>query len=316
MQNKNTTQKTSSATTPKAAASAVATRSRAEEMSYKAKNRRRFWKTLFKRKVVAVCFSLLVIAFLIAIFAPLIAPYDPNAQDLMNSLAEPMKKHLLGTDLLGRDVLSRLIYGTRVSLSVGFVSVAIAGGIGMTLGLVSGYMGGVIESIIMRCMDAMMSIPLIILALFIGSALGKGLGNVMLSVGIAMVPTYARLTRGQVKSIKQLDFVTAGTISGSSRFKNAIIHILPNCVSPNIILMTMNLGGAILAEASLSFLGLGISPPTASWGAMVSDGYAYIRTLPNLSLAPGVAIMIVVLAFNVVGDALRDTLDPRLRGTL
>lgn len=285
-------------------------------LTSKAISRRRFWKIFFKRKIVIASFAILVLSVLIAIFAPLVSPYDPNAQDLMNSLKPPMAKHLLGTDLLGRDTLSRLIYGTRVSLAVGFVSVAIAGSVGMLLGMVSGFVGGLVESIIMRCVDAMMSIPLIILALFIGSALGKGLGNVMLAVGIAMVPTYARLTRGQVKSIKQLDFVTAGTISGTSKFKNTLIHIFPNCISPNIVLMTMNLGGAILAEASLSFLGLGISPPTASWGAMVSDGYVYIRTLPILSLAPGVVIMIIVLTFNIVGDSLRDTLDPRLRGTL
>lgn len=277
---------------------------------------KRFWKTMLSRKIVVLGMAVLVLAFLVAVFAPLIAPYDPTAQNLSSSLKPPSSLHLLGTDALGRDVLSRILYGTRVSLAVGFVSVAIAGSVGMLLGLVAGYIGGWVEAIIMRCMDVMMSIPLIILALFIGSVLGKGLGNVMLAVGIGLIPTYARLTRGQVKSIKQLDYVTAGTISGASRLKNAFVHILPNCISPNIVLMTMNLGAAILIEAALSFLGLGINPPMASWGAMVSDGYNHLRTLPVLSIAPGVVIMLIVLAFNVVGDALRDTLDPRLRGSL
>lgn len=277
---------------------------------------KRFWRMMLSRKIVVLGMAVLAVAFLVAVFAPLIAPYDPAAQNLSISLKPPSSQHILGTDALGRDVLSRIFYGTRVSLAVGFVSVAIAGTVGMLLGLISGYAGGWVEAIIMRCMDVMMSIPLIILALFIGSVLGKGLGNVMLAVGIGMIPTYARLTRGQVKSIKQLDYVTAGTISGASKLKNAFVHILPNCISPNIVLMTMNLGAAILIEAALSFLGLGINPPMASWGAMVSDGYNHLRTLPVLSIAPGVVIMLVVLAFNIVGDALRDTLDPRLRGSL
>ncbi|MBO1514053.1 ABC transporter permease [Metabacillus bambusae] len=286
------------------------------ELPSKTSEFKRFWRMMLSRKIVIASLLVLALAFIVAIFAPIFAPYDPIEQNLSNSLKSPSAEHLLGTDMLGRDVLSRIIYGTRVSLAVGFVSVAIAGSIGMLLGLISGYVGGWVESIIMRFMDVMMSIPLIILAMFIGAVLGKGLGNVMLAVGIGMIPSYARLTRGQVKSIKQLDYVTAGTISGAGKFKNAFVHILPNCIAPNIVLMTMNLGVAILIEAGLSFLGLGINPPMASWGAMVSDGYNHLRTLPVLSIAPGVAIMLVVLAFNIVGDALRDTLDPRLRGSL
>ena len=286
------------------------------ELPSKTSEFKRFWRMMLSRKIVVVSLLILTLTFIVAIFAPVFAPYDPIKQDLSNSLKPPSAEHLLGTDMLGRDVLSRIIYGTRVSLAVGFVSVAIAGSIGMLLGLISGYVGGWVESIIMRFMDVMMSIPLIILAMFIGAVLGKGLGNVMLAVGIGMIPSYARLTRGQVKSIKQLDYVTAGTISGAGKFKNAFVHILPNCIAPNIVLMTMNLGVAILIEAGLSFLGLGINPPMASWGAMVSDGYNHLRTLPVLSIAPGVAIMLVVLSFNIVGDALRDTLDPRLRGSL
>lgn len=285
-------------------------------MPPKTNHTKRFWKVFLARKVVVFSTAVLAAAFIVAAFAPLFAPYDPLAQNLSDTLKPPSPDHILGTDMLGRDVLSRIIYGTRVSLVVGFVSVAIAGSIGMMLGLISGVMGGWVDSIIMRCMDAMMSMPLIIMALFIGSAIGKGLGNVMLAVGVCLIPSYARLTRGQVMSVKQLDYVTAGIISGAGKLKNTWVHILPNCISPNIVLMTMNLGGAVLAEAALSFLGMGINPPMASWGAMVADGYNHLRTLPLLSIAPGIVIIAVVLAFNIVGDALRDTLDPRLRGTL
>jgi peptide/nickel transport system permease protein len=277
---------------------------------------RRLVKVMLARKVVVAGIVILGLSFFLAIFAPLVAPYAPNAQDLSQSLGQPSSEHWLGTDRLGRDVLSRIIYGTRVSILIGFVSVAIAGSVGMLIGLLAGVFGGWVDAILMRLMDVMMSIPMIILALFIGSALGRGLGNVMLSVGIALIPAYARLTRGQAKGIKQLDYITASEVSGASSLATTFRHVLPNALSPNIVLMTMNLGTAILVEAALSFLGLGIAPPTASLGAMVSDGYMQLGSLPMLSIAPGVMIMLIVLAFNIVGDALRDALDPRLRGTL
>jgi len=275
-----------------------------------------FLRTFFSSKPVILGFVFIVIMVILAIFAPLIAPYDPIRQDLLGKLQPPSAEHWLGTDSLGRDLLSRIIYGSRVSLSVGLVAMFIASSAGMALGMISGYLGGWVDNIIMRIMDAMMAIPLIILALFLGGVLGKGLGNIMLSVGIVMIPGYARLTRGQVMSIKQLDYVTAGTIGGATRFKNSIKHILPNCLSPNLVLMTMNIGIAILVEAGLSFLGMGINPPTPSWGGMVSDGYRYLRTVPLLSIAPGLFVMITVWSFNIVGDALRDAFDPRLRRSL
>ena len=285
-------------------------------LSARQEHLRQFLGVFFARKPVIVAFSIIVIMTLVAILAPLIAPYSPVEQNLRATLKDPGTEHLLGTDSLGRDLLSRIIYGSRVSLSVALVSSAIAGSAGVALGLLAGTLGGWVDNLIMRFMDAMMSIPLIILALFLGSVLGKGLGNVMLSLGIVMIPSYARLTRGQVLSIKELDYVTAGKIGGSSKIKNAVKHILPNCLSPNIILMTMNLGIAILVEAALSFLGMGINPPMPSWGGMVSDGYRFLKPHPLLSLAPGLFVMLTVWAFNVAGDALRDALDPRLRGVL
>ena len=276
----------------------------------------RIVRVLFARKSVVICLIILSIMVLAAILAPLAAPYDPYKQDLRNMLKGMSMDHIFGTDSMGRDVLSRIIYGGRVSFTVGLVSVLIAGVLGMVLGLTAGLAGGLIDSIIMRIMDAMMSVPMIIMALFLGSIFGKGLGNICLAIGISMIPSYARVTRGQVLTVREMDYVTAGTLCGASKTKNAIKHILPNCVSANIVLMTMNLGNAILNEAALSFLGMGINPPTASWGSMVNDGYKYMSSNPVIAIAPGVFIMVVVLCFNIFGDALRDALDPKLRGTL
>ena len=276
---------------------------------------KRFFRVLFARKLVVVCLGVLSVMVLSAIFAPIVAPFDPYHQDLMNSLQPVSSTHILGTDVLGRDVFSRIVFGTRVSISVGLVSVAIAGSAGMLLGAIAGMAGGVVDSIIMRVIDAMMSIPLIILAMFLGVVIGQGLINVMIAVGIAMMPSYARLIRGQVLTVKEMDYVTAGTICGASPLRNAVTHIVPNCISPCIVLMTMNLGGAILAEANLSFLGLGIAPPTPSWGAMVSEGNIFLNVNPVIAIAPGIFVLLIVLCSNIVGDAVRDALDPRLRGT-
>ncbi len=281
--------------------------------SYKSK---RFFRVLLARKTVILCLIILAAMAFFAIFARFIAPYDPYKQDLNNTLQTISRDHLLGTDAMGRDTFSRIIYGTRISFSVGLASVLIAGTIGMVLGVTAGVVGGIVDTIIMRLMDAMMSIPLIVLAIFLGGILGKGLPNVMLAVGISAAPSFARLTRGQVLTLRESDYVTASTICGSSRFRTTVKHIIPNCISPNIVLMTMNLGGAILAEANLSFLGLGINPPLPSWGGMVADGNAFLRMIPVMAVAPGLFILLMVLCFNIVGDAVRDALDPRLRGSL
>ncbi len=297
-------------------ADAIAVANDLTETPLKINEWRRFWRVFLSRKVVIFGAVIIFALIVTAIFAPFIAPYDPYAQNLSESLQSPSRAHLLGTDPLGRDELSRIIYGTRVSLLVGIVSVGVAAVIGMLLGLVAGYFGGFINTIIMRFIDALMAIPPIMLALAIAAALGGGLSNVIISLGVSLIPTQARLMRGQVLTVKQADYVTAGEVIGASNIRIMFSHIFPNCLSPLIVLITLNLGVAILAEAALSFLGIGIRPPGAAWGSMVNDGYRYLLSNPILSFAPGFAIMLVVLAFNFVGDGLRDALDPRLRGTL
>jgi peptide/nickel transport system permease protein len=277
---------------------------------------RRFIRVFFGRPVVTAGAVIIVVLVLIALGADVLAPYDPYTQNLRAALQQPSPAHWLGTDALGRDTLSRVLVGTRASLAVGLVSVLVAAVVGMALGLLAGYLGGIVNLIIMRCVDAIMAIPSIMLALAIGAALGGGLANVMVSLGLSLVPTYARLMRGQVLAVKQADYIKAGEVIGSSDLRVMWVHVLPNCLSPLIVLITLNLGVAILAEAGLSFLGLGITPPGAAWGSMVNDGYRYLLTNPILSFAPGLCVMLVVLAFNVVGDGLRDALDPRLRGTV
>jgi peptide/nickel transport system permease protein len=276
----------------------------------------RFRRVFLGRKVVIFGLIVILVLVLTAIFAPFLAPYNPYQQDLDQTLLKPSQEHIFGTDALGRDTFSRIIYGTRTSLMVGIIAIGIAASIGMILGLIAGYYGGIVNVIIMRSVDALMSIPMILLALVIASLLGSGLKNVMIALGVGMLPAYARLMCGQVLTVRETDYILAGHATGASNLRIMLRHVLPNCFPPLIVLITMMMGSAILAEAGLSFLGLGIEPPGAAWGAMVSDGYRYLFTNPMLSFAPGIAIMLVVYAFNMVGDGLRDALDPRLRGTL
>ena len=277
---------------------------------------KRFQRVFFQRKVVLFGLIILLLLVLTAIFAPLLAPYNPYQNNLKESLQEPSWTHLLGTDLQGRDTLSRLIYGTRTALMVGFGSVMAAGIAGVILGMMAGYLGGVTDMIIMRIMDALMGFPMILLALVIAAVLGSGLHNVIIALSVATLPGYARVMHGLTLSIRENDFILAQQSMGSSKIRTMFWHILPNGLPPMIVLITLQLGALILAEAGLSFLGLGISPGEAAWGAMVSDGRRYLLTHPWLSLAPGIAIMLVVFAFNLVGDGLRDALDPRLRGLI
>ena len=269
------------------------------------------------RRTVTVAGAVVILALiLVAILAPFIAPYGMNQQDLAHALEQPSAAHWLGTDELGRDQLTRVIYGSQVSLLVGIVGVTIAGAIGMSLGLIAGFMGGWVNTVIMRIIDALLSLPPLVLMLSITAILGSGLLNVLVALGIGMMPTYCRLMCGQVISVREGDFITAARAMGARDRHIMTKHILPNTFPPLLVLVTVNLGSAIMMEASLSFLGIGILPPTASWGAMVNNGYRFMLTNPLLSIAPGVAILLVVLAFNMFGDGLRDALDPRLRGLL
>ena len=273
-------------------------------------------RVFFSRKLSLIGFIVIIIFILIAIFAPLIAPYDPYKIELVNKLTKPSLAHLLGTDSLGRDIFSRLIYGSRTSLLIGILAVGLAAIVGQTLGLIAAYFGGVISLIIMRCIDALMAIPMILNALVIAAILGGGIKNVIIALGIVMISSQARLMFGQALTIRQNEYVTAGHAAGASNARLMLQHILPNCFPPLIVLITVEMGMCILSEAALSFLGIGITPPTPAWGSMVSEGYKYILDFPILAFAPGVAIMLAVFSFNMVGDGLRDALDPRLRGTL
>jgi peptide/nickel transport system permease protein len=277
---------------------------------------RRFRRVFFGRPVVIIGFVIIAILVICAIFAPLIARYDPYENDLNNNLKRPSLQHWLGTDELGRDEFARIIYGSRISLQVGIIAVCVASVIGIILGALSGYFGGWVDMVIMRIIDSMMAIPSLVLALVFAAMLGGGLRNIMIAVGVSLIPSYCRLMRSQVLAVKQHEYITSSRSIGANDFRIIVKHIFPNSFSPLLVLMTMNLGTAILSEAGLSFIGIGISPPGAAWGSMVSYGYKFLNHNPILSFAPGICIMLVVLSFNMVGDGLRDALDPRLRGTI
>ena len=276
----------------------------------------RFFRVFFQRKIVLFGLIILALLVLTAIFAPLLAPFSPVRGDMAESLQQPSWKHWLGTDIQGRDSLSRLIYGSRTALAVGFGSVILAGIIGVGLGMLAGYAGGITNMVIMRIIDALMGFPMILLALVISAVLGSGLLNVVIALSVATLPGYARVMHGLTLTIRENDYVLAERAMGASNMRVMFMHILPNSLPSMIVLITIQLGALILAEATLSFLGVGIQPPDAAWGAMVADGRRYLLTHPWLSISPGIAIMLVVFAFNLVGDGLRDALDPRLRGIL
>ena len=277
---------------------------------------RKFCTVLFSRKIVLV--SALVILFfaICAIASSLMAPCDPYEQDLSRRLEGVSSEHWLGTDQLGRDLYSRIVYGSRVAFMVGILAVIAAAVMGCAIGLISGYFGGWVDQVLMRLMEAQMSIPPLILALALVAVFGRSIPMLIFVLGVSAIPNFARMMRGQVLSVREMDYVAASRIRGNSNTGTMVRHILPNCISPIIVIMPQSIGGSILAEASMSFLGAGIVPPTASWGAMVNDGYSYIYDAPLFALAPGVAIILLVLAFNIFGDGLRDALDPRLRGAL
>jgi peptide/nickel transport system permease protein len=248
----------------------------------------------------------------IAVLAPVIAPYNPVAMDLRTARQAPSWQHLLGTDELGRDILSRIIYGCRVSLTLGVVSVGISLSVGMLVGAMAGFFGGRLDITLMRIVDVLMSFPTILLALLVVTVVGPGLYNTMLAVGVSHIPLYARLVRGLVVTLREEEFVTAARAIGAGNGRVLIHAILPNCLSPLLVQVSLNIASAILSAAALGFLGLGAQPPNPEWGAMLSKGRMYIRAAPHISVFPGVAIMLTVLAFNLIGDGLRDAMDPRM----
>ncbi len=282
----------------------------------KRKRRGAFAEVLFRlSKSPLAMFGLAIILLLIfcALFAEVISPYSPIKQDLMHMFETPSAEHWLGTDEFGRDILSRLIFGARVSLQVGFIAVGIALVVGGMLGAISGYYSGWLDNSIMRVMDVLLSIPQTLLAIAIVAALGPSLMNLMIAVGISAVPTYARIVRGSVLSIRSMEFIEAARSVGSSDLRIILRHIIPNSMAPIIVQSTLGVASAILNAAGLSFIGLGIQPPNPEWGAMLSGGRQYIRDFPHMTLYPGLAIMFTILALNFLGDGLRDALDPKLK---
>lgn len=271
------------------------------------------WRRLKRNKLAIFGIATIIILILIALFADVIAPYKYDEQQLANAFQSPGKEYLFGTDEFGRDIFSRVIYGSRVSLMVGFIAVGIALVCGGLLGAIAGFYGGKIDNSIMRVMDILLAIPSMLLAIAIVAALGPGLFNLMIAVGISSIPTYARTVRAAVMTIKGMEFIEASVVSGASDFRIIFKHIIPNCLAPVIIQATLGVAGAILTAAGMSFIGLGIQPPNPEWGAMLSGGRAYIRDYSYMTLFPGIAIMITILALNILGDGLRDALDPKLK---
>ena len=277
---------------------------------------RRVIRVLFGRKLAVVGLVLIVLLIITAIFAPWLAPYPPNDIDMAQTLAKPSAEHWLGTDNLGRDVLSRIIYGARTSLIIAVGATAASVILGETLGLIAVQFGGIVFQIIMRIIDALMAVPMLLIALIMASLLGGGVKNVILALGVGMLSVHARMMCAQALSVKQNDYILASKAMGISDMRMMLRHIFPNAFPALMVVTTVGLGAVILAEAGLSFLGVGVMPPYPAWGGMISDGYKYILSNPALSFSPGVAIMLVVFGFNMMGDGLRDALDPRLRGLL
>jgi peptide/nickel transport system permease protein len=270
-------------------------------------------RQLRRNPIAIIGAVVLALEILMAIFAPVVAPYNPLLQDFTVPLKGPSRAHLFGTDDTGRDILSRVIFGARISLRVGFVAVAIGAGIGVVLGIVSGFYSGVIDSILMRLTDLLLAFPGLLLALAIVAVLGPGLFNVMIAVGIGGIPVYTRLARASTLSARERDYVLAARSIGCTDRRIMFRYILPNVVSSVIVLATLGVAGAILTAASLSFIGVGAQPPTPEWGAILTLGRQYLQQAWWFTFFPGAAIMITVLAVNMVGDALRDALDPKLR---
>ncbi len=271
------------------------------------------WQSLKSNKRAMIGLGFIVFIVLLAIFADVLAPYGMREQNLANALAKPSFSHWMGTDDLGRDVLSRVIYGTRTSISIGFLSILIALVIGGGLGVIAGYFKGVTDAVIMRICDVLLSIPSILLAIAIVASFGGGLLNLVVAIAIGNIPIFARMIRSSVLGLTERQFIEASHALGSSHFRIITKHIIPNTLSPIIVQVSMGIAGAILSAAGLGFIGLGLEASVAEWGLMLSNGRAYMRTDMYLTIFPGLAIMFSILAFNMLGDGIRDALDPKLR---
>lgn len=291
-----------------------------EEMTVHVKRKKRsqlaeIWRRM-RRNKLAMCGLLVVLVLVMAaVFADQIADYNAIAikQNVAIRYQGPSAKHWAGTDELGRDIFARLVHGARISLLVGVVAVCIALATGGTLGAIAGYFGGIVDNVIMRVMDIFLSIPILLLAIMIVAALGSSMLNLMLAIGLASMPTFARVVRASVLSVKDQEFVEAARAIGAKNSHIILFHIMPNCLSPIIVQATLRVATAILSTASLSFIGLGIKPPAPEWGAMLASGRSAIRDAPHVVVIPGLLIMITILALNLLGDGLRDALDPKLK---
>ena len=268
---------------------------------------------LRRNKMAMAGAGIVAVLLLTALTAGVLAPHNPLAGNIVNRLQPPSHAYWLGTDSQGRDILSRIIFGTRISLEIGVISVGLALVIGTLLGTASGFYGGWLDLVLMRVMDIMLAFPSVLLAIAITAMLGPSLKNAMIAVGIVYIPSYARIVRSTVLSVKETEYVEAARVIGCSTPRIVFRHVLPNCLAPLIVQTTMSIGTAILDAAGLSFLGLGAQPPTPEWGAMLSEGRSALQEAPWVMVFPGLAIMLVVLGFNLLGDGLRDALDPRLR---
>jgi peptide/nickel transport system permease protein len=270
---------------------------------------------VLRAPMAAPCAAIILIFAVCAVFAPVLAPYSPREQRSSEALQTPNRSHLLGTDNLGRDVLSRMMYGARISLGISFGAVALGVGVGVTLGLTAGYLRGMTDEVIMRTMEIQIAFPGLIFALALVSTLGPSVRNLLIAIGISGVPGLARLVRSQVLTVRERDYVLAARTLGAGGWRIVFRHIWPNCMAPVIVAATLGMGFAVLAEAGLSFLGVGVRPPTPTWGSMLQFSFGYLSIAAYLSIVPGLAIFLLVLSFNLLGDALRDALDPSLRGS-
>jgi peptide/nickel transport system permease protein len=271
------------------------------------------WRRLRRNRAAVAGAGVVLVFVLLAVLAPVLVPYNPIQGILDDRLQAFSAAHWLGTDELGRDLLSRILYGARISLQIQIVAVVLALIVGVVLGSLSGYLGGYVDTVIMRCMDILLAFPGIFLALGIIAALGPGLMNLMFAAGISSIPQFARIVRASILSLKEREFVEAALALGSGSNRVMFRHLLPNCMAPIIVQSTLRMATVLLTASGLSFLGLGVQPPTPEWGAMLSNARSYLIVAPHVATIPGLAIMVVVVGFNLFGDGLRDTLDPRLR---